>query len=131
MQRTTISKKAISKDYKNVYIYLYEFNEIPKLLEWTTDDCLPELKTRWRCISNDRDEEGGGDLKEQYGGLFLAVFCVSPASLSTPKLLKYAALKHAASGVDKVTGTLGFFALFIPAAREHAIVSWIRSLQWF
>lgn len=117
MQRTTISKKAISKDYKNVYIYLYEFNEMPKLLEW-----------RW--VSNDGDEEGRRWLKRARWGHFLAVLCVSPASLWTPNLLKYATLKNVAIGADKVTGTLGFFALFLPAAHEHTIVSLICSLQW-
>lgn len=128
MQRTTISKKAISKDYKNVYICLYEFNVMLKLLEWTIDHCLPEVKTRWRWVSNDGVEEGW--LKEQDGGLFIAVFCVSPASPWTPNSLKDTALKLVAIGVDKVTGTLGFLALFIPVAREYTIVSWICTLQW-
>lgn len=75
-------------------------------------------------------KRAGGDLKEQDGGLFLAVFCVSPASLWTPNSLKDTALKHVAIGVDKVTGTLGFFALFIPAASEYTTDSWIFTLQW-
>lgn len=84
MQRTTISKKAISKDYKNVYICLYKFNEMLKLLEWTIDHCLPEVKTRWRWVSNNGNEEGWRWLKRARWGTFLSsVLCLTCIPVNT------------------------------------------------